>query len=70
MTNEQQAAYLKLLRDDLENAMWSGQQLLAKDHPETIGFFRALNTTAFQPIKELIKRLDRQIETLTPTRFP
>lgn len=69
MTNEQQAAYLKLLREDIEDAILQGQVLLAEDHPETIGFIRALNTSAFKPLKELVKKLDKQIETLNPT-FP
>lgn len=69
MTNEQYAACLKLLRADLDEAIKEGQHRLAEDHPETIGIFKALNTSAFIPLKTLVKKLDQQIETLKPT-FP
>lgn len=67
MTNEQQVIQLMHFKVLLLRAIAEGQNTLADEYPETIGFFRPVRTKAFKPFKEMVKGLDEQIAILCPS---
>ncbi len=70
MTNEQQIVFINNLRRRLKSAVGKAQQTLANEHPELKNIFGILKTSAFNELALLDKELAKDIEDLTPHKFP